>query len=43
MCLLNNVNFLTKEQVLDIHSKLIKMSGGIDGLRDESLFESALF
>lgn len=33
---------LTKEQVISIHSSLIKASGGTDGVRDECLLESAL-
>lgn len=33
---------LNKEQIIDIHSLLIKESGGIDGLRDENLLESAI-
>ena len=33
---------LTKEQVVSIHSSLIKASGGTDGVRDEDLLESAL-
>ncbi len=33
---------LTKEQVISIHSSLIKASGGTDGVRDDGLLESAL-
>lgn len=33
---------LTKEQVVSIHSSLIKASGGTDGVRNECLLESAL-
>ena len=33
---------LTKEQVVSIHSSLIKASGGTDGVRDAGLLESAL-
>jgi death-on-curing family protein len=33
---------LTKEQVVSIHSSLIKASGGTDGVRDDGLLESAL-
>ena len=33
---------LTKEQVLLLHSQLIKEFGGGDGLREEGLLESAL-
>ncbi len=33
---------LTKEQVLVIHSELIRETGGCDGLRDEGLLDSAL-
>lgn len=33
---------LSKEQVLLLHSALIRETGGIDGLRDEGLLESAI-
>ena len=33
---------ISKEQVLKIHSSLIKETGGIDGIRDENLLYSAL-
>ncbi|MCM1466560.1 MAG: type II toxin-antitoxin system death-on-curing family toxin [Alistipes sp.] len=33
---------LTKEQILLLHSELIKMTGGSDGVRDIALLESAL-
>lgn len=33
---------ISKEQVLKIHSALIKETGGIDGMRDENLLDSAL-
>lgn len=33
---------LTKEQILLLHSDLIKMTGGSDGVRDIGLLESAL-
>lgn len=33
---------LTKEQILMLHSELIKMTGGSDGIRDIGLLESAL-
>lgn len=33
---------LTKEQILMLHSELIKMTGGSDGIRDNGLLESAL-
>ena len=33
---------LTKEQVVSIHSSLIKASGGTDGVRDDGLLELAL-
>ena len=36
------MKILTKEQVLFLHSELIKCSGGQDGLRDENLLDSAL-
>ena len=33
---------LTKKQILMLHSQLIEETGGINGLRDEGLLESAL-
>ena len=36
------MTILSKEQILILHSQLIKATGGIDGLRDEGLLESAL-
>lgn len=33
---------LSKEQVLKLHSQLIKTTGGTDGLRDEGMLDSAL-
>ena len=33
---------LTKKQILLLHSQLIKIYGGRDGIRDEKLLESAL-
>lgn len=33
---------LTKKQVLALHSDLVEMTGGSDGLRDEGLLDSAL-
>ena len=33
---------LTKDQVVAIHSRLIKYTGGTDGIRDEGLLDSAL-
>lgn len=33
---------LTKEQIIMIHSELIRETGGSDGLRDEGLLDSAL-
>lgn len=34
---------LTIEEITGLHSKLIKKTGGIDGLRDRGLLESAVF
>nr|DAJ92167.1 MAG TPA: maintenance system killer protein [Caudoviricetes sp.] len=34
--------WLSKDQVLYLHSKLIKSTGGLDGLRDDNLLQSAL-
>lgn len=33
---------LTKFQVIQIHSMLIQETGGIDGIRDDGLLDSAL-
>ena len=33
---------LSLEQVLKLHSQIVEISGGSDGIRDESLLESAL-
>lgn len=33
---------LSKEQVITLHTQLISETGGLDGIRDESLLESAL-
>ena len=33
---------LSKEQVLMLHTQLIRQSGGSDGIRDVNLLESAL-
>lgn len=33
---------LSKEQVMKIHSMLIEQTGGIDGIRDDGLLDSAL-
>ena len=33
---------LSRKQILYLHSKLIKATGGIDGIRDEGLLDSAL-
>ncbi|WP_242952300.1 cell filamentation protein Fic [Anaerocolumna xylanovorans] len=32
---------LNKEQVITLHSMMIKQSGGIDGVRDEGLLDMA--
>lgn len=34
--------WITAEDVLAIHSRVIQKSGGIDGLRDRSILESAI-
>ena len=36
------MNCLSKQQVLYLHEELIRETGGISGLRDEGLLESAL-
>ena len=33
---------LSKEQILMLHSQLISETGGVDGIRDDGLLESAL-
>ena len=33
---------LSKQQILMLHSMLVAQSGGMDGLRDEGLLESAV-
>jgi death-on-curing protein len=33
---------LSKEQVKQLHRKLLERTGGLDGIRDENLLESAL-
>lgn len=33
---------LNKEQIKHLHGKLIQATGGVDGIRDEGLLESAL-
>lgn len=33
---------LSKEQVLQLHTNLIKATGGSDGIRDEGMLDSAL-
>ena len=36
------MKILSKEQVIRIHSILIEQTGGSDGIRDDSLLDSAL-
>lgn len=36
------MTILSKKQVLMLHSQLISETGGIDGLRDEGMLESAM-
>jgi len=33
---------LSKKQIISIHSMLLKRTGGLDGMRDENLLDSAL-
>ena len=33
---------LSKEQIIRLHKKLLDATGGLDGIRDESLLNSAL-
>lgn len=35
--------FLTIDEIIAIHSKLITKTGGLDGLRDRGILESAVF
>lgn len=39
----NTVQFLSVDEVLEIHARLIVRFGGADGLLDKGLLESALF
>ena len=39
----NTVQFLSVDEVLEIHARLIVRFGGADGLRDKGLLESALY
>ncbi len=39
----NVVQFLSVDEVLEIHAALINRFGGADGLRDKGLLESALY
>lgn len=34
---------LTIEEIIEAHSKLIQKTGGLDGIRDSTLLESAVF
>ena len=36
------MNMLTKQQILLLHSQLIRQSGGSDGIRDEGMLDSAI-
>lgn len=36
------MTFPNKKRILKLHSDLIKKFGGLDGIRDENLFESAI-
>lgn len=36
------MNILTKQQILLLHTQLIRQSGGIDGVRDEGMLDSAI-
>ena len=39
----NSIQFLTHDELLEIHKKLIERFGGPSGIRDPGLLESALF
>lgn len=34
--------YFTKDDIIYLHSKIIKRFGGIDGIKDEGMLESAL-
>ena len=34
--------YFSKKQILQLHSSLVEKTGGIDGIRDENLLDSAL-
>jgi len=36
------VKYLTKRQILEMHDDLCRETGGMNGLRDEGMLESAL-
>ena len=36
------MNILTKQQILLLHTQLIRQSGGTDGVRDEGMLDSAI-
>ncbi|WP_194611574.1 type II toxin-antitoxin system death-on-curing family toxin [Clostridium vitabionis] len=36
------MNILTKQQILLLHSQLIRQSGGSDGVRDKKMLDSAI-
>ena len=36
------MNMLTKQQILLLHSQLIRQSGGSEGIRDEGMLDSAI-
>ncbi len=39
----DSIQFLTRDELLEIHEKLIERFGGQSGIRDPGLLESALF
>ena len=39
----DSIQFLTHDELLEIHAKLVERFGGESGLRDPGLLESALF
>jgi death-on-curing protein len=39
----NSIQFLTHDELLEIHQKLIERFGGQSGIRDSGLLESALY
>lgn len=39
---MNHYSFLSESEIIDFHSIVLSMFGGLDGIRDESAFKRAL-